>query len=406
MVCGAALTTEEFSMFRIDRFLLVTALIFSTTHAEETWKRHTIDNTSRGADGVRIGDLNQDGLPDLVTGWEEGGVVRVYEHPGFDFVTKPWPKQTVGDVKKAEDAVFVDLDHDGLLDVVSSCEGNIRTAYVHWNRGKKWETAPIPALAGRAMWMFISPMTVQSPGVDLVCAAKGPGAEIGWLASPSDPSELADWTWHPLAQVGWVMSVIIRDMDGDGDLDILYTDRKGGQRGVHWLEFDTSQDLQKPWPRHTVGGVDREVMFMTTGDVDGDNVEDLVVAVKDGPITWYSRASETSDIWTEHEIQMPPNSGSGKGVAVLDVDHDGHQDVVFSCEHSENKHGMGWLQAPEGDTSQREWIFHPITGSAKGSGVKFDLLQKLDLDNDGDLDVITCEERDNLGVIWYENPTK
>ena len=27
-----------------------------------------------------------------------------------------------------------------------------------------------------------------------------------------------------------------------------------------------------------------------------------------------------------------------------------------------------------------------------------------DLDDDGDLDVITCEETSNLGVIWYENP--
>ena len=28
----------------------------------------------------------------------------------------------------------------------------------------------------------------------------------------------------------------------------------------------------------------------------------------------------------------------------------------------------------------------------------------IDLDGDNDLDVLTCEERHNLGVIWYENP--
>ena len=33
---------------------------------------------------------------------------------------------------------------------------------------------------------------------------------------------------------------------------------------------------------------------------------------------------------------------------------------------------------------------------------KFDRLELLDLDEDGDLDVLTCEKRDNLGVIWYE----
>ena len=29
----------------------------------------------------------------------------------------------------------------------------------------------------------------------------------------------------------------------------------------------------------------------------------------------------------------------------------------------------------------------------------------IDVDEDGDPDVVTCEERDNLGVFWYENPT-
>ena len=33
-------------------------------------------------------------------------------------------------------------------------------------------------------------------------------------------------------------------------------------------------------------------------------------------------------------------------------------------------------------------------------------MQLLDLDADGDLDVITCEEVDNLGVVWYENPAR
>jgi len=50
-------------------------------------------------------------------------------------------------------------------------------------------------------------------------------------------------------------------------------------------------------------------------------------------------------------------------------------------------------------------------------GEKFDLVLLLDLDRDGDLDVMTMEERDatfgtirgmgrGLGVIWHENPTR
>ena len=42
-----------------------------------------------------------------------------------------------------------------------------------------------------------------------------------------------------------------------------------------------------------------------------------------------------------------------------------------------------------------------VSGSV---GVKFDLVELVDLDGDGDLDAITCEEVDNLGVFWFENP--
>ena len=39
-------------------------------------------------------------------------------------------------------------------------------------------------------------------------------------------------------------------------------------------------------------------------------------------------------------------------------------------------------------------------------GIKFDRIECVDLDGDGDLDVLTTDERDSLGVIWYENPTR
>ena len=49
--------------------------------SDAQWKRHIIDDSSRGADGVRVEDVNGDGYLDLTTGWEEGGVVRVTLNP-------------------------------------------------------------------------------------------------------------------------------------------------------------------------------------------------------------------------------------------------------------------------------------------------------------------------------------
>src|SRR5262245_39481562 len=114
------------------RSILMLVGFYSSLVFADPWPRHTIDGASRGADGVRLADINGDGRLDITTGWEEGGVIRVYTHPGREKVREVWPAVTVGRVRTPEDAVFTDLDADGAIDVVSSCEGKERTIFFHW----------------------------------------------------------------------------------------------------------------------------------------------------------------------------------------------------------------------------------------------------------------------------------
>ena len=199
------------------------------------WRRHTVDDSSIGADGVRLRDVNGDGLPDIATGWEEGNIVRAYLHPGIGRVRERWPAVTVRQVGSPENVVFADLDGSGRLDVVSSCEGRVRTMFVHWAPAdpdrylepQSWTTEPIPASQGVTAWMFCQPMELDGRnGIGLVAGSKNPHGVIGWFGSPRDPRDLARWSWHPLFEATWVMSLIAADMDGDGDLDILASDRK------------------------------------------------------------------------------------------------------------------------------------------------------------------------------------
>src|SRR5687768_7144553 len=60
------------------------------------WRRHTIDDSSLGPDGVRLGDINGDGLPDVATPWEQGGKVVVYLNPGKTAVKEHWRQIVVG----------------------------------------------------------------------------------------------------------------------------------------------------------------------------------------------------------------------------------------------------------------------------------------------------------------------
>lgn len=390
------------------------ALVSCTSAADTPWQRHTIDNTSRGADGVRLKDVNGDKLPDIVTGWEEGGVIRAYLHPGQRDIKRGFPMVTVGKVRSPEDAVFVDLDGDGAVDVVSSCEGRTKTVFVHWapkKKGdylieKKWSTAAFPATKNLTRWMFAVPMQMDGKhGVDLVIGSKNPKAQIGWLESPKNPRDVSAWKWHTIHKAGWIMSLFAIDIDGDGDRDIVTTDRKGPKRGCYWLENPGVGKQAGLWKAHPIGGLMREVMFVKPCDLDGDKRQDFVIAVKGGDILFCKRTTDSKPKWTEHGIQSPANIGTGKAVAIGDIDGDGRQDIVLSCENAKNASGVVWLTRPKGKpATHREWVRHEISGDKRG--IKFDRIELLDLDGDGDLDVLTCEERHNLGVIWYENPAK
>ena len=385
--------------------LVLAVLVVCQVHAEP-WSRHTIDNSSRGADGVRVADVNGDGLMDLTTGWEEGGVIRVYLNPGPDESKQPWPAVTVGTVKSPEDAVFADIDRDGATDVVSSCEGRTRQMFVHWAptnadhylEASAWRTDKIRCADNGQMWMFSLPMQIDGRfGVDLIVGSKGADASVGWLQAPANPRDMDAWKIHRLYDAGWIMSLIARDLDQDGDQDVLVSDRKGPRRGVLWLENPGPSDAAsgQRWITHRLGAADREVMFLGVGDHDGDDPGDVFAACRGSGIVMLSLSRRTLT-----DIPMPANCGSGKGVAVADVDLDGGTDVVFTCENATgNKSGVRWLSREKAGG----WRDHEISGR---EGIKFDRIEMLDLDRDGDLDVVTCEERANLGVIWYENPTR
>jgi hypothetical protein len=375
---------------------------------DQPWQRHVIDDSSRGADGTRLADANGDGLLDVVTGWEQGGIVRVYLHPGHDRVRDAWPAVTVGSAASVEDAVLVDLDGDGAMDVVSCCEGNRQAMLVHWARADRyldpdaWSTQEIPASRNQCRWMFAAAMDVDMDGqVDVVAGGKGPGSQLGWWKVPKDrPRDLSGWLWHPMRRkLGWVMSIETVDMDADGDVDVLFTDRKGDRTGCFWLEHPGIQDVEQPWPERLVGVRGREAMFLSRADLDRDGLEDVIVAMRPHTIVVCRRLDRKGTQWRSSEIKIPLTFGSAKDAAAADLDGDGSLEIVFSTEGANNgKYGIGRIVDPLGDQPR----FTSISGV---DGVKHDLVELIDLDGDGDLDLLTCEEVKNLGVIWYENPS-
>ena len=85
--------------------------------------------------------------------------------------------------------------------------------------------------------MYALPMDMNDDGrIDVVVGAKNKNAMVGWLENPPETRDASAWKLHKLAPASWIMSLESIDMNHDGHMDILYSDRRGTEPGIYWLE--------------------------------------------------------------------------------------------------------------------------------------------------------------------------
>ena len=93
-----------------------------------SWLEHRIDDEDingdvqiRGGDGIAIGDIDGDGMEDLITVYEDSNHIRIAFSNG---PSGKWSLRTIAEGKWAgavEDVALIDLNCDGYLDVVAAC---------------------------------------------------------------------------------------------------------------------------------------------------------------------------------------------------------------------------------------------------------------------------------------------
>gem|GEM_PF-300371 len=417
-----AVITGENDVAVIHEVPVVVASVF-----DRTWTRHTLDTGLDGADGVRSADVDADGDQDLIVGWEEAGVVRVYENPGptREALTTPWNVVSfTNGLASVEDAALADLDGDGRLDMIASTEGGNRNLVIYWAPdpdkeywdATNWTRMTLTPASGE-QWMFSRTLDVDGDGrMDIVAGSKNSGASVSWIKSPANPRVASGWVKHRITDAGWIMSLELEDMDGDGDLDILISDRQpgGGAQGVRWLSNPGGQhpQLTSPWTSHMIAAAGEDVMFLDVADLDGDGFRDIVVPVLENgsaPNEWILlRRLDASGLqWQTNRRTFPAGTAESKALRIADVNGDQQLDVVaFFGDALAPLTGGIWLEYQNNPFSGT-WVPHPLAGEP---GEKFDLVLTIDLDGDGDLDVIETDEDENgdetgLGLVVYENPT-
>ncbi len=161
------------------------------------------------------------------------------------------------------------------------------------------------------------------------------------------------------------------DLDRDGRPDFI-TGRRAGQ--IRWYRLDD----RGRWHGHVLGDGSPSEVGAASLDVDRDGWPDLVTGG-----AWYRNRQEPRKRQFERLV-FDPALGWVHDVVVSDLDGDGRNDVLTMSD----RNNLRWYRIAA-DPTQR-WLRHDI-GPSVHAGVATG-----DLDGDGDLDVV----RSNL---WFEN---
>ena len=342
-----------------------------------SWQRHAIDDLPYRAMFIHAADLNQDGLPDLVAGgwW--------WTHPGT--LTGTWQRHTIGEPLRNMAAIY-DFDRDGDVDIVGT-EGvgaSKNTRFV-WAENDGQGTFTVHSnINYTGAGDFLQGCTVleidNHPAVALSWHRDGGGIHALMV-----PAKRAEITWSSRLLSTTVSSppqgedLAPGDIDRDGDLDLLL--------GDVWLRQDANTWSTQRLGKITEGEPDRVDLV----DVNGDGRLDAVMALEKGTnVWWFAGPADPTGPWTQHKIGTI--AGQGFSMDTVDVDNDGDPDVIIG-EHrgkTENR-----VVVFENTKQGATWKQHVIDKGPKDQIDHHDGTQAVDMDNDGDLDIIS--------IGWY-NP--
>ncbi|MBL4594762.1 MAG: VCBS repeat-containing protein, partial [Flavobacteriales bacterium] len=181
-----------------------------------------------------------------------------------------------------------------------------------------------------------------------------------------------------------VYSVYAKDLDGDGDLDVLSASQWDDK--IAWYEnlgagiIDTIQNVIT-----TSANVARCV-YSVDLDNDGDND---VLSANNGNIAWYENYG--AGIFGSLQT-LTSGSISGISVHTSDLDNDGDQDVLFASYTNDL---IAWVENLGGGNFGGQQTISTTADYARD-------VHSVDLDGDGDMDVLSASQYDNK-IAWYEN---
>jgi len=357
-------------------------------NANPSWSASDIATNADGANCVFAADLDNDGDLDIISASRNDGTIAWYENDGN--ANPSWSSSDIYTEADGAESVFAaDMDNDGDIDIVSvTYEGSTLTWYENdGNADPSWTASDITNDISYGKGVFVADIN-NDGNMDIVTASLVDD-KITWHENNGD----ADPIWYSsviATSADGATSVFAADMDNDGDMDVLSTSNEDD--AIAWYENTADFTFEPSWTASDIATNADGAYSVFAADMDNDgDIDILSASFWDDTIAWYENDGASDPSWTPADIVT--DCDAAYSVFAADIDNDGDMDILSAC-HSDDT--IAWYEndgAPD-----PSWTPADITTSADGAFSVF----AADMDNDGDMDVLSASSEDDT-IAWYEN---
>lgn len=321
--------------------------------------------TGDGGFDIQTGDLNQDGLTDIIAGY--GSKVRRFLNLGQnDF----GGSQILNTAANPNVAAVIDMDNDGDLDILENRplswypnEGGGVFGPLHYIRENGGGTSFATSDFNHDNY----PDIIRTSDYNLYY-----NTSLG--SGDYSPEQLID-------SVGFEPKVKTGDLNGDGEDDILCS-----IDGISKVKWFRNQNNGTSWQLQTIGNVLNTPSGLIA-DLNNDGLNDILVYTGNSLIIWHKSLGSGN---FSPAVTLDNSIAEIGFMTTSDLNNDGLTDLIYS--YDQNK--VGWKKNL-GNGSFSPGIFI--------SGMQYvTRLITEDVDSDGDQDIMVSASWGSK-IAWYEN---
>jgi hypothetical protein len=307
-----------------------------------------------------------------------------------DYTAPDFRRQRLTDLFYTESVTTGDVNHDGIPDVIAGPNYWLGPSY---NEAHMLYTVKPYSIMSYPNCLLSFSADFNGDGWDDVIQIGLPGMPAYVFLNPKGESRSWDRYEAIPSGIGNESAELI-DVDGDGKQELVYAtdgemayakpDPSGAMKP--WLVTVISE--KGPWGMRTKHGVG-------AGDINGDGRIDLLSSYG----WWEQPPAGTKGLWKFHKEEFADPIEGGANLLVYDVNGDGKADVISSQEA--HGWGLAWFEQIRSDDGEIHFKRHPIMGDfadrAEHHDVAFPALHALaiaDVNHDGLMDIIA-------GRRWY-----